>query len=1058
NITNVRWVGLALLCAAGCACAVWQRVAVRAALGLVAQQPPAISTRTLTSTIAGGGFSAIAPPKEAPLVSPAMTARDPLGRGFYVVDEIGGTSMLKFINTSNAAVTLAGVTIPANYIGLIAGGGVAPESGTAREVDLSLVTGIAIDPAGNAAYVAAPLVNAVRAINLSTQPLQMMGQTIAPASIGNLFQISRPELRALAVHPVTRDFYYVSTLANSSTVKVIYRRGNASGQESVWAGGGEPAVGNGDEGLATNARVINPIALAFDKDRRLLIAEGGDARRNPGAIRRVDESGTITSLAKNLEFPTGLSLAPNGDVYVALGNKQQIARVSSNGALTAVAGNNNATACNTEGTSTCGDGGAALLALLTLPASTDNRTFDFAVDANGVVIPGLATRRVRYASFSNSTVTIAGTTLEAKQINSIAGNGQEAPYDHIPATSSELQLPTGVATDQNGNLFITDTAPDPVSRLRFVNRGTTTVTLFPNTVWAKTVQPGHIVTLNDQVGEARSDDRITTASLQWPQGIFATTKGVFIIDSQYGALIKPQGSLSGKRSGHLRFLNTTENDVVLFPASGSFKITVPPGQIKDVAGVNEVAPNSGYGLNGKIGDGGPAAGAVLFPSDVIVSPGGNIFIADQGSNRIRVIDSFTGIIRSVEVAAADGGSVPLTTNGATGMALDTQGRLVIADTKQNQILRQTAPSSLSFVTIANASQGINRPRDVVTDSANNIYVSNSGTSQVMRVVAPTNALGTVTTVAGTALRGFGGDGGTGLRAKFDLPNPAAFDVQLTSSLAFTLTGDLLVTDGNNNRVRMLTPVPNQPPVITAPPDTTLNENDTTTLNFSVTDGNNDPLSLTINNRPSFVTFTDTGNGTGRLTVAPTFSDAGIYTLTISANDGDATETKNFKITVNDVNRPPAVSAQAIAATLEANSTAGRQITLVGGGSDPDNDALLFKWFDGATQIAQVASPAVTLSFGSHSLTLMVTDSKGLSASTTAQTTLVQDTTAPVFANVPADISITASVPTPVNFTLPTANDAVDGMVAVTAQPAPGSTFPVGTTTVNFSAKDARNNT
>jgi sugar lactone lactonase YvrE len=1031
-----------------------------ARLGLAAPAQGGVGARTTISTIAGGGFANNAPPREAPMVYPVGTALDPLGRGLYVVDEVDGTSLLRFINTSANPVTLAGVAIPPQQIGLVAGGGAVPELGLARESDLSLVTGIVVDPSGNAVYISTPLANSIRAINVGTQPLIVQGNTIAPGNIGLVVQISRPELRALALDPQTGDFFYVSTLSGNSTTKVVYRLSASSRIESIVAGGGEPPLGNGDNGPATEARIVSPLGLVIDQNGDLLIAEGGDARRNPGAVRKVDASGTIISVASRLEFPTGLALAPNGALYVALGNKQQFVRIETNGTVTPVVGDNSALVCDQFNRPNCGDGGLALSANLTLPSSTDQRNLPFAVTATGLYIPDFSFRRVRFANLSNAAVTVAGVNIGARQINSIAGNGQEPPYDNIPATSSELQGPTGIAVDAQGNLFIADTTPSPISLLRFVNRGATPVTLFAGTAWERTVQPGHILTLNNQASIQRIDDRISTASFESPQGLFAVANGLYIVDSQYGALIKPPNTITGRRSGHVRFLNTSNADVTIFPGNAANQVIVPPGHIKDLVGVNDVPPNSGYGTNGNVGDGGAANRAVIFPTDVTVDAQGNIYIADQGSNRIRIVNGSTGVISSLMTLGLDG-VVPYTTNGATGLAFDGQGRLLVADLRANRVLRQSVPNGNSFVTIADASKGISRPRDVTTDAAGNIYVTSSGNNQIMRIVAPTDALGTVSVIAGNGLRGFGGDGGPANRAKLDFPNlTGSFDIQYTVSLQPLPDGTLLFTDTNNNRIRILVQTPNQPPVLAAINNETLNEDQTRTLNFSATDENGDPLSLTINNKPGFATFADSGNGTATLQLAPGFSDSGLYQISVSVNDGDATDTKNFTLTVSDVNRPPTVTAQPLGSPLEATSPAGRQVTLSGSASDPDNDPVSYKWFDGGAQIANTATATVTLGFGQHSLFLMATDARDASVSSPAQTVLVQDTTAPVFNNLPADITTRATSDRGaiVTFTLPTATDSVDGTVTVTAEPASGSFFLIDTTTVNFTAKDARNNT
>ncbi len=51
-------------------------------------------------TIAGGGFGSNVPVRDAPMVQPTAVVFDPLGRGFYVVDEVNGTSVLRFVITT----------------------------------------------------------------------------------------------------------------------------------------------------------------------------------------------------------------------------------------------------------------------------------------------------------------------------------------------------------------------------------------------------------------------------------------------------------------------------------------------------------------------------------------------------------------------------------------------------------------------------------------------------------------------------------------------------------------------------------------------------------------------------------------------------------------------------------------------------------------------------------------------------------------------------------------------------------------------------------------------
>jgi len=863
----------------------------------VAQTNPSGSTRILT--VAGGGYATNTPAKAAPVVRPSAVALDPLGRGFYVVDEVAETSLLRFVNTTGRPVTLAGTTVEPGAINLIAGGGSRIEDGAARDVDLSLLAGLVADPTGNAVYFVSPVTSGLRALNVSTQPFNVLGRLLAPGQVTTVFQPSRTDFRSLVLDPQAGAFYYIATAARSS-LRVVYRV-DATLNEAVYAGGGDPGMStNGDGGPAVGARLVSPMALAVDSQGNVLIAEGGDSRGiPPGAVRRVDTGGTISTLADNLEFPTGIAVAPDDTAYVALGNRQQVLRLRPNGSRSIVAGDNSAAACDLISNPTCGDGGPALSASFSMPGSTDQRTLVMAADEAGLLIPDLRYRRVRYVNLGASPVTVAGTPIDPLHVDSVVGSGAPPPYDNSPATAAELQAPLGVASDAEGNLYISDSGR---GRLRFVNRTAGPITLFAGTPSEQIVQPGDIVSLNNQPGQAPQDDRMSTATFFTPQGLAVALNGIFVVDSQGGRLY-PVLSPQGRRTGLVRFINTSAADVTLFGG-----IVVPPGQIRDVAGVRPNVTPSG------IGDGGPATRAVIFPTDVALDPAGNLYIADQGNNLIRKVDALTGTITSLK--AQEGDEVKdLKTDGATGIAFDSSGRLYIADTRKNRVLRQDAPGGLAFTTIANATLGLDRPRDLTVDASGLVYVTNTGTHEVLRISAPANTLGTVQVIAGTGQAGFSGDGGAAKQARLNLHNPgeAPNDVQVTANIVTLPNGDRAFTDTLNNRVRLLVQSANAAPALAPAGNQSLDEGARLTLAFAAADADGDALTFSLTGKPAFGTFTDNGNGTASLTLAPGFSDAGAYNLTLTVSDGDLSDTRSFTLTINDVSPSPGGCVGTVAA-------------------------------------------------------------------------------------------------------------------------------------------------
>lgn len=208
------------------------------------------------------------------------------------------------------------------------------------------------------------------------------------------------------------------------------------------------------------------------------------------------------------------------------------------------------------------------------------------------------------------------------------------------------------------------------------------------------------------------------------------------------------------------------------------------------------------------GDGGPAAAAAVnHPRGLAIDAAGNIHIADTDNWRIRRVSS-SGMISTVAGNgipgySGDGGpALSASLSDVTGVALDAAGNLYIADAG-NRRIRRVAPNGTISTVAGSGVQGfsgdggpaalatLNRPTSVLVDPAGNLYIADSSNHRIRRV----SPGGTITTVAGNGLAGFGGDGGPAGGASLMFP----------LGLALDRSGNLYIADADNNRVRRVSP-------------------------------------------------------------------------------------------------------------------------------------------------------------------------------------------------------------------------------------------------------------
>jgi sugar lactone lactonase YvrE len=258
------------------------------------------------------------------------------------------------------------------------------------------------------------------------------------------------------------------------------------------------------------------------------------------------------------------------------------------------------------------------------------------------------------------------------------------------------------------------------------------------------------------------------------------------------ALNGPSGVAIDQLTGNVYIADTFNHRIRM--------ITKTTGIISTVAGTGE------YGYYGA---GGPAILALLNnPTGVTVHPtSGNLFIADSGNYRIRMVSKSTGIITTVAGNgvpgySGDGGrAVAATLSRTSKIAIDaSSGNIYIADSGNNRV-RMITKSSGIISTVAGTGVGsytgdnanatlatLFGPSGVALDTAGNLYIADANNNCIRMVMKRT---GIITTVAGNGIPGYTGDGGSAKLAELTRP----------SDLDLDAAGRLVICDTYNSRVR-----------------------------------------------------------------------------------------------------------------------------------------------------------------------------------------------------------------------------------------------------------------
>jgi sugar lactone lactonase YvrE len=246
--------------------------------------------------------------------------------------------------------------------------------------------------------------------------------------------------------------------------------------------------------------------------------------------------------------------------------------------------------------------------------------------------------------------------------------------------------------------------------------------------------------------------------------------------------------------------------IALDQAGNLFVADTPNNRIRKVDTSGNITTVAGTGAAAYSGDGGPAVIAALnHPTGVAIDNRGNLYIADEYNNRIRVVSAGTITTYAGNGTVGnhgDGGpAIGAQLYYPTGVAFDPAfSNIYIADS-DNQRIRKVDSSKTITTVAGNGNTGYNcnngtatgvglhTPYSVAVDGSGNLYIADYGNQCVRKV----DTSGNITTVAGNGIASYSGDGGRATSAELNYPTGVAID----------RGGNLFIADYGNNRVRQV---------------------------------------------------------------------------------------------------------------------------------------------------------------------------------------------------------------------------------------------------------------
>ncbi|HXB06703.1 MAG TPA: IPT/TIG domain-containing protein [Puia sp.] len=295
-----------------------------------------------------------------------------------------------------------------------------------------------------------------------------------------------------------------------------------------------------------------------------------------------------------------------------------------------------------------------------------NQPYGLCLDkAGNMYVADMSNYRVRKISTNGQVTTLAG--------------GTYGTADGI-GTAAQFDMPTSVAVDNNGKLYITDSYGNRVTKYD------------PSTQAVTTIAGGT---------EGKLDGPALSAQLFEPNGIAVTPDGQYVFWCEVGnnnvrilsggvvSTIAGNTCYSGHTDGPSRIATFQTPWALCLDANYNVYVADSYSQaIRRIAAGGAVTTIAGDTTRQGSKDGIGRAAQFFAPAGICLAPNGNLYVADSYNNEIRQV-TMSGVVSTIAGSTTpgnvDGPGTSARFNLPWGMAVDSQGALYVADSRNHTI-------------------------------------------------------------------------------------------------------------------------------------------------------------------------------------------------------------------------------------------------------------------------------------------------------------------------------------------------------------------------------------